>query len=550
MPQFSLIHNDFREVREKGYHYVDKSGLIGELLADSSKVVLWTRPRRFGKTLNLTMLWSFLDQNQQQRELFEGLAVSRDAQAVKHCGAYPTLFLSLKDLKPSDEAGFAQQMAALLGKLARSQRAWLEPQSLYPDERSKLALFCEDRASLTQCEQGLAWFSELLQRLTQRRVMILIDEYDTPINATYKQGIQTTVVHFMRNFLSAALKDNPALEKGVLTGILRVAKETIFSGLNNLSVYGLLDTRYAAHFGFSDSEVMSMANSVAMGDRLEDLRAWFNGYTCGDHNLYNPWSVVSALQRQDQPFTTYWTNAADLEMVRELARHAIEPADLNALLQGKALARHLHTAVSLGDLQPKDVWSLLFHTGMLTVVSRSPEPDQRHRLGIPNREVATIFEQTVVQWLGGEACVDHLIESLLRADMEAFQARLSEIVAQVLSYHDTGKDQEAVYHLFMAGLLARAHNSFEVSSNRESGFGRFDLAMIPKAPQQPGFLFEFKRAKTGSEEALRAEAKAALTQIQASDYGAVFRAKNITSFHLVGIGWHGKHLALDHCQGP
>lgn len=543
-----LGHSDFREVREKNYHYVDKTGLISELLADPSKVVLWTRPRRFGKTLNLTMLWSFLDCKGDHRGLFQGLAVSRDPAAMSHCGAYPTLFLSFKDLKPLDEVRFEAQLAALLGKLARAHRDWLEPHALYPDERARLTLFCEDRASLAQCEQGLAWFSELFHRLTQRRVVILIDEYDTPINATFRQSIQTTVIHFMRNFLSAGLKDNPALEKGILTGILRVAKDSIFSGLNNLSVYGLLDTRYAAHFGFSEAEVQAMATSVDMSERVEDLRTWFNGYTCGEQNLYNPWSVVSALQRRDQPFTTYWTNAADQEMVRELTARAIAPEELNALLQGKSLARNLLTAVSLGDLQPGDAWSLLFHTGMLTVFSRKPQADQRYQLRIPNREVATIFQQTVVHWLGGEDRVDHLIDRLLLADFPGFTTHLRETVAQVLSFHDTGKDQEAVYHLFMAGLLARLQHSYEVSSNRESGYGRFDLALIPKTTNKPAFLFEFKRAKTL--DTLQTDAQEALAQILSSDYAAVFRNKGIETVHLIGIGWHGKQLSLEHRLGP
>ncbi len=551
MIQFPVGTSDFRAVREKQVHYVDKTALISELLADSAEVVLITRPRRFGKTLNLTMLREFFDHRCDNRALFTGLAVAQDPVALAELGCYPTLFLSFKDLKPSGWALFERQFTLMVGILARSHRDWLIRAGLDDYERERLELYCRDQADLAYCEQALAWLSATMHRLTGRRVMILIDEYDTPINAAFREPCLPQIVQTMRNFLSAGLKDNPALQKGVLTGILRVAKETIFSGLNNLSVHSLLNDGYAAHFGFTEAEVHQLCQVAGVPERFEDLREWYDGYRCGAYSLYNPWSIVNALHLPQEPLADYWTNASDLELIRDLATRELAPRDLATLLAGETLERSLGTAVALNALRPGHTWSLMFHAGMLTKQGAANQGLCSVR--IPNREVATIFKKTVAEWLGGESSASELYDSLLGERLDEFSLRLQEAVVHTLSFHDTSKDREAAFHLFMAGLFAHLRGTHEVLSNREAGHGRYDLALMPRKIGQPGFVFEFKHGKaSGSEdplEALQGMANQALAQIEQQDYLAPFRDAGITRVWRIGIGWGAKRVAVAY-QGP
>ncbi len=546
MLQFPVGISDFKAVRDMGATYVDKTALVGELMADWSAVVLITRPRRFGKTLNMTMLRDFFDHRYDHRELFQDLIVASDPALMQHIGSFPTLFLSFKDLKPNDWRHFTRQFALLVGELARSHRGWMILAGLDDYDRERLELYCRDQADLAYCEQALAWLSATMYRLTGRRVMILIDEYDTPLNAAFQKPFLAEIVQTMRNFLSAGLKDNPALQKGVLTGILRVAKETIFSGLNNLSVNTLLDDAYSAYFGFTETEVRQLCLASGVPAHFEALREWYDGYRCGAFSLYNPWSIVNALRQPQKPLADYWTNAADLELIRDLATRELSPIDLATLLAGGTLERSLVAAVSLNALRPGDTWSLMLHAGMLTTQGEGNQGSFHVR--IPNREVASIFQKTVAEWLGGETTARKLYDSLLIEDLDGFASRLQEAVIHTLSYHDTTKENESAFQLFMAGLFAHLRATHEVLSNREAGHGRYDLVLIPRKAGNTGFIFEFKHGKAvGSEDpraGLQILAARALAQIEQQDYLALFRDRGIARVCRIGIGWGAKRVAV------
>ncbi len=547
MDSLPLGNSEFRKIRERKLRYVDKTRLIPEILNDAAEVTLLTRPRRFGKTLNLTMLREFLDDRADGHSLFVGLAVSEDAEAMRHCGTYPTLFITFKDLKPQDPERFHKQLALLVGRLCQEHRQRLEAAELYPDERQVLNLYLQGQVGPERCEQALAWLSALLYRISGKRVFILIDEYDTPINASFKAPFLPEILHFMRNFLSAGLKDNPALEKGVLTGILRVAKESIFSGLNNLTVHTLLDRPYAAHFGFTEAEVAQLLDTYHLTHRTADFQSWYNGYRMGELQVYNPWSALNALKQGGSEFAVYWANSADHELLRDLIRQgALSAEEVASLVAGQALVRDIDSAVHLDNLRPDAVWSLLLHSGLLTVTGKDRQ--DRYCLVIPNREVKTLFEKTVTDCLGGKNYVDALIKSLLDEDMEAFARALQETVLQTLSFFDVTKEKEHVYHLFLAGLLTNLHRSHKVLSNRESGHGRLDLALLPHSPGGTGFIIELKQVDITREEqmetSLQESAEKALGQIDLNDYLAEFRAGKIKKVQKLGIAWCRKRLAL------
>lgn len=547
MESLPLGNSEFRKVRERKLLYVDKTRLIPEILRDSAEVTLLTRPRRFGKTLNLTMLREFLDDREDSRPLFTDLAVSQDPVVMRHCSTYPTLFITFKDLKPHDTESFQTKLALLVSKLCQDHRKRLEAAELYPDERETLARYLQGQAGPEHCEQALAWLSALLYRITGKRVFILIDEYDTPINASFKTPFLPSIIHFMRNFLSAGLKDNPALEKGVLTGILRVAKESIFSGLNNLTVHTLLDRDYSTHFGFTEAEVTTLLETYHMADRMEEFQRWYNGYHMGEVLVYNPWSTLNALKQNSTDFAIYWANNADHELLWDLlSQGAMSAEEIATLLAGQPLAREIEADIHLDNFRPGAIWSLLLHSGLLTAVGKDDQG--RYRLVIPNREVSKIFEKTVTDCLGGKSYVDALIQSLLAEDMGAFGRALQEAVIQTLSFFDVTKEREHVYHLFLAGLLTNLHRTHTVLSNRESGHGRLDLALLPHQPGGTGFIMELKQVEHGREDqmehSLQESAAKALNQIDINDYLAEFRARAVKKVLKLGIAWSRKRLAL------
>lgn len=477
---FPIGISEFCEIREKQLFYVDKTGLISELLGDPAKALSLQRPRRFGKTLNLTMLRCFFDDQADNRALFQDLAIAKDPAAMRHLGAYPTVYLSFKDLKSPHWSECQERLIHLVQQVvgqhwSRVARAGLPEHATAPLQRIL------ESPTLGACKDALSLLTGLLFRISGKRVMVLIDEYDSPIHAGNTHGYRDQIVAFMRDFLSGGLKDNPALEKGVLTGVLRLAKDSIFSGLNNLHVSTLLDEAYSRHFGFTEHEVGELLRDAGLSHHEDSIRRWYNGYRFGSQTLYNPWSILSMLRSPDTPFRAHWVNTASNDLIRDLVivEQSISLAELSTLLAGEAVVREIDPQVALNDLRPESVWSLLLFSGYLTVRKTMSAPNGL-ALCIPNQEVRQFFETTLSHWLGSPKHADELVSCLLAEDLSRFATLLAETVAQVLSYHDTaGTDNERVYHVFLAGLLVRLRDSYELLSNREAGFGRFDLALPP-----------------------------------------------------------------------
>lgn len=535
--------SDFKEVRRKGSFYVDKTRLISDLIEDHSKVILLPRPRRFGKTLNLTMLREFFDDQADNRALFEGLAVTEDANAMVQLGAFPVIYVTFKDLKPLSWPSCQRKLILLVGEMFKDHRQRLLSAQLYQDELDLIHRFISDQADLEMCQNGLAILCKLLHRVSGKPAVLLIDEYDSPIHAGFQYGFRTEVVAFMRDFLSAGLKDNPYLEKGVLTGILRVAKDSIFSGLNNPSVYTILDRRFSSYFGFTQEEVQRILADAGMADREQEVQTWYNGYRFGTQTIYNPWSILSVLRDPEAPFVAHWIHTADNRLIHDLIvqEQALTLGDLTTLLAGDSVSCVIEPYIAFNDLKPASVWGLMLQSGYLTLADEQPDQPTYYWLRIPNLEVRSFFASTVNHWLGQPTHVTALLDSLLREDLSRFEELLTETVIQVLSYHDTGgRDCERVYHAFLAGLMVNL-GSHQVISNRESGHGRFDLALVPKQQGQVGFLFEFKR---GEPEQLEALAQEALAQIEQHDYPALFRQQGIARVRKIGLAFCGKRVAL------
>ena len=544
--------SDFLKLRRNGLHYVDKSAFITDVLRSTAEVILVPRPRRFGKTLNLSALAAYVERTDEDRtEFFQDLAVWNAGEDVRaQFGRYPLLFLTLKDVKTRTWADCRTAIARLIAEACGRHREVIEPILVDPEERRVWqALACGEADNATLW-RALALLSEWLHRATGECAVILVDEYDTPIHAGFHHGYYDECMELFRNLFSAAFKDNSHLHKGVLTGILRVAKESIFSGLNNLAVYSLLSPEMALHFGFTPAEVQALALRCDAGDRLDDIERWYNGYRFGGQVIYNPWSVLNFLNSQDRLPRPYWVQTASDDILRELLieRGMLDHEDLQALLRGETITKAIDEHIALRDVQRNSdsVWSFLLFSGYLKALNSKPVGRRMQtELAVPNLEVQAalqgMFEDFMSEALGGPGRVHRMCQALLAGDAQTFGALLGELLLATLSYHDlSGRRTEAVYQAFIVGLLVTLERTHEVTSNREAGFGRYDVLVSPRQAGQPGAVLELKVIASDQGETVPQALEAALTQVRQRDYAAVLRQRGAMPVHELGAVFDGK----------
>lgn len=520
---------DFRALRALDAAYVDKTASIAALLDQPAPVILFPRPRRFGKTLWLSTLtaWTTLGAD---RAPFRGLAIDTDPRAHPHHARYPVISLSFKDLKHPDWPTCRHGLALLL---ARTFQHHAPAADALPDAgRALFNRISDGTADTALIEAALSLLCHALHLHTGEKPLLLIDEYDTPLHAAWVNGYYDEAISLFRNLLSSGLKDNPHLAKGVMTGILRIAKENIFSGLNNVVVYDTLHEQYATAFGFTEPEVETLAAAAHRSHALPEIRTWYDGYRFGDGEvIYNPWSVLSYLGRPNPRPEPYWVATSDDAIIRrQLILGGLSLPDKEALIAGETLERPIRQSISPRDLaaRPDAIWSLLLQSGYLTAEGADfSVPAPRARLRVPNREIATLFESLYLEWLqeatGPAISLEALVAALFAGDADTLEAFFDRALRDTFSSHDLPAPQtEAIYHAFVLGLLVHLAADYDVRSNRESGYGRADVLIIPKAPGRPGAILELK---TPRRETPEAALDAALAQIEARDYAAELRAR-------------------------
>ncbi|MBF0240351.1 MAG: AAA family ATPase [SAR324 cluster bacterium] len=546
--------SDFKKLREtKGLYYVDKSLFIRDVLEKPAEVILLPRPRRFGKTLNLSMLRYFLEKTPESHApLFHGLAIEHYPELMARQGQYPVVFLTFKDVKESSWDACLQKLGQLLSALYRQYWEAAHAQ-LAPEEKAVYERVLHKTSLPGELETALAALMQLLRRATGQKVFLLIDEYDAPIHAGFQHGYYDNVILFMRNLLSAALKDNIDLEKGVMTGILRVAKESIFSGLNNPGVYSLLNEDFSSYFGFTEPEIEQIVTDFSV-EQPQALRDWYNGYVFGRQVIYNPWSILNFLDRSERQFQPFWVNTSANELVRDLI--TLSDSDLQhqveTLLAGGTIFAPLDDNIVLRDIEQSHntIWNFLTFSGYLKPVNRlEQELTPLYELGIPNREVQYFFHTSIQHWLSrqiGERRLHPLLQALLNADVETFEDVLREMVLETLSFHDTaGQEPEKVYHAFVLGMLVNLSETHRVRSNRESGYGRYDVMLLPKDPHKTGFVLEFKKINRHREETGESAMASALKQIQDKHYATELRVAGIQNIIGIGVVVEGKKVWVE-----
>jgi len=531
MPKFKIGTDDFKELRDDGGYFVDKSLLIKEVI-EGSKALLLPRPRRFGKTLNLSMLRYFFERSTEDRSyLFQDLAIASMPEVMAHQGKYPVIYLSWKDIKGNDwESSWAKIRKNILS-LYLAHRYLLE--SLPPARKAEFEAITLNQAERTVFESSLKDIITDLHDYHQQPVVVLIDEYDSPMIEAWEKDYYSEMADFMRSWLGSGLKhvEGAAVYRSVVTGILRVAKESIFSGLNNLKVWSTLQPGgFTDKFGFTQLEVDRLLTDFALPELVPAVQEWYNGYNFGGVTIYNPWSVSNAIDNYPEPLGPYWLNTASNQLVyAELECGGMElKRDLEKLLAGEELRYPISNTITFEDIgrNPEHIWSFLYAAGYLKAEKPAYDPldamTLTYALSIPNLEVALVYKQFITRYFEEQlqwqsATVQEWLHALLHCDWSRFEALLQELVDNLFSYHDTGKFPEAVFHAFTLGLLANLRTIYEIHSNPETGYGRADILLRPRSERYPlGFVIEFKSLP--AEGNLEQAVVDALAQIETKQY--------------------------------
>lgn len=549
MKRVPLGVSDFKKLREGDYYYIDKTLLIKDILRKKSEVFLFPRPRRFGKTLNLSMLYYFFSNDANARDLFDKTAICDDATSMSHQGKYPVIFLTFKDVKVSDWQQALQAISFLIKQEFEHHYPALAA-IMSASEQASYQKIVNCTADLSVITHSLRLLCDLLCRCYKRRVIILLDEYDAPIHAAYQHGYYQQMVEFIRNFFSSAFKDNEVLELGVLTVILRTAKEGIFSGLNNLNVCTILEEMFSDKFGFTQPEADALLEHYGFTSSSIEIRQWYNGYNFAGTTIYNPWSLLMCVDK-DGVIAPYWANTSDNAMVMDVIARADEFAkqDLELLLENQSIHKIIDEAFAFVDIEQSSsaLWSLLVFAGYLTLQSQeNVEGRWTGSLVIPNKEIRLLYKQLLersfdrVLSLSG---IKQLQQALLDGDGGLLQEIVQKYVINSMSAFDLPSDEpEKSYHLFILGMLVTLSDMYDVVSNRESGFGRYDTMLIPKNSKQRGIVIEFKRVI--KRETLEMAAEQALKQIREKQYAQELKKRGVHTITLFGIAFKGKEVLL------
>ncbi|MDM8521925.1 AAA family ATPase [Desulfococcaceae bacterium HSG8] len=553
--------SDFRKLREGGYHYVDKSLFIRDIAEASAEVILLPRPRRFGKTLNLSMLRYFFEKSDEDRSgLFGNLAIRDDECFEVHQGKYPLVWMTFKDLKEPSWEYMYRRITNLIRDEFLRHDVLLGSDLLRGSEKRYFESVLEQKAELPDYGDALRYLSDYLRRYHGEKVIILIDEYDTPLHAGYAGGYYEDVISFIRNFLSGGLKDNENLFRGVLTGILRVAKESVFSGLNNPGVYTLLDEEFDTYFGFTEDEVRTLLSDCGIPDHYDEVSHWYNGYLFGGRVIFNPWSVINYTASKSRKARPWWVNTADMGLIDKLATRGGKELreEIGQLLEGRKLTKPVYESIVMRDMEARDdiLWSFLLFSGYLKPVEQLD--DENFALEIPNNEVRIIYRQMIRNWFAEKTESNQLEEMLMAletGDVKLFERMLRLIVMRIMSYHDLAGEPEKVYHALVLGMLVWMSGKYEMRSNRESGYGRYDLMLKPDDPEGQGIIIELKRLDEDEEQDADEDGKRkkkkktpqdaleeALKQIEDRGYAAELEAAGIRKILKLAVVFSGKKL--------
>ena len=540
---------NFEDIIKDNYYYVDKSMLIEDILVNRAAVTLFTRPRRFGKTLNMSMIKYFFDvrNKDENRKLFEELKIF-GSEYMKEQGKYLVIFVSLKDLRGDTWEDTFENLKSFISDLY----AEFEDMREIMNKRDKIKfdkIFYEEEKG--DYETALKLLSNYIYKYYGKKVIILIDEYDAPIINAFDKGYYNEAINFFQVFYSSALKTNDSLKYGILTGITRIIKEGIFSGLNNLYVNTILSKNYSEYFGLLENEVIEMLDYFQMKYKTKEVKDWYNGYRFGDKEIYNPWSIINYIKEKE--LKAYWANVSGNTLLENMLDQAGEDVytDLKRFTDGESIEKYISDGTTIKSLLSNDdeIWQLFLYSGYLTKAKEQIEIDETleytniYNLKIPNKEIRKYFGNMFLnRFFGTELKTSILIKALESGDIKKFEKTLGEIMVNMLSHFDLDSEMEKIYQVFMIGLVGFLMGKYEIISNNESGYGRYDLAMIPIKSNEKAYLMEFKISKT--EKGMTLKAEEALKQIDEKKYDTRLKARGIKNILKIGIAFYGKKVKV------
>ena len=543
MKRIGIGVSDFKHLIEEDFYYFDKTKFIDEIIKDGAQVKLFTRPRRFGKTLNMSMLKYFFDikKADENRKLFRDLYIEK-TDSFKEQGQYPVVFLSLKDLKATTWEEMERKIIITLSDFLSEYEYLLNELSGINFENLKNIIY--KKAGIDDLTTTLKFLTKILYEKYNKKIVVLVDEYDSPLVSAYINGYYEKAKNFFKTFYSLVLKDNNYLQMGILTGIIRVIKAGIFSDLNNLRTYTILSDDYTDSYGLTEEEVEKSLKDYGIEAEISNVKDWYDGYKFGDSEVYNPWSILNFLQ--DKKLRAYWVDTSGNDLIKNVLKMTNKNiiTALERLFNGEGLRQNISGTSDLSKILSDDeVWELLLFSGYLTVEEKINQDN--YILRLPNKEVKSLFRKTFIEtYIARGSKLSFLMESLIENKIEDYEENLQEILLTSVSYNDTKKGNEAFYHGLIMGMGLYLEGEYITKSNIESGLGRYDFLIEPKNKSKRAFIMEFK--STDSIEKLEEVSKEALKQIEDKKYDISLKQNGIKEITYIGIAFCGKQIKISY----
>ena len=543
MKKLPIGLSDFKKLIGGNYYYFDKTNFIDEIIKDGSEVKLFTRPRRFGKTLNMSMLKYFFDikEAEENRKLFKDLYIEK-TENFKEQGQYPVIFLSLKDLKADNWESMANYLKVLISNLCLENKYLLK--NLDSFDKDLFESYINKNAKTESLKDTLKFLTRILYEKYNKKVVVLIDEYDAPLVSAYHNKYYEKAKDFFKTFYSSVLKDNVYLQMGVMTGIIRVIKAGIFSDLNNLNTYTILSDFYPNCYGLTEEEVKKALIDYNLEYEMGDVKDWYDGYRFGKSEVYNPWSILNFLHAKE--LRAYWVDTSGNDLINDVLKIVRKDIvrDLKKLFDGKGLKQNLSGTSDLSRiLSEEEIWELMLFSGYLTIQEKID--NKNYILRLPNKEVEELFKDSFLEkYFGrGNKLID-LMEALTENRIEDYEETLQDILLKSVSYNDTKKGNEAFYHGFILGMSLYLEGEYIVKSNIESGLGRYDVSIEPKNKNKRGYILEFKA--TDNVDKLEEISKEALKQIEEAKYSSSLKQTDTKEILYLGIAFCGKQIKVSY----
>ncbi len=545
--------SDFKMLRKRENYYIDKTMFIKDIIDNQSGVNLITRPRRFGKTLNMSMLKYYFDCRQKDnKELFEGLKImNQNEKYTSKLGYYPVIYITLKDVQDTNYENMLLDMKTAVIDMYQEHRYLLDSDKIYPEEKARITDILFAREDEVTLKNSVKELSKYLNRHYDRPVILLVDEYDVPLQNAYVEGYYDEAVKFFKTFYGLTFKDNPYLEKTVLTGVSRVAKESIFSGANNFKVFTVLDNEFADDFGITEEEMDKVIQDFEIEDEKEEIKKWYDGYTIGDvEGIYNPWSILNYLT--DRKLIQYWVNTSSNDLIKLVLKNSSTIKEkIERLLKDEEIEVpiNLETVIVGIENNEDNIWGLMLGTGYLKVTEVVNLAEHIYKVKLPNYEIKLLFQQIINDWFRNKVIGNDLksiLKDLITLNLKEYEKKFDILVREMFSYMDVGENTaENFYHAFVLGMLVGLKDTYYVNSNRESGIGRYDIMLEPKDKNGNSFIMEFKVLEDKEEKTIKETIENAKKQIEEKGYEQNLRERGFKNITKMVYAFKGKEVKME-----